>query len=76
MPMIDIKEDFSPYKKDNSKANKRSFLSIYWKCCYTYTHIYKCPAGKTYKGQCPKCGSCIVVPIGNEGTEQRIFVAE
>ena len=74
--MIDIKEDFSPFEREGDNRDDRSFLSIYWKCCYTYTHIYKCPAGKTYIGQCPKCGSCVTVPIGKKGTSQRIFIAE
>jgi len=64
---------------DNDKhdpARKRPFLGIHFKCCNTYSRIYKNNTGTAYEGRCPKCGAIVRVPIGSEGSSSRFFVAE
>lgn len=58
------------------KKNRRSYLCIYWKCCNQYSHIYKNKEQTAYTGLCPGCRRSLQVPIGPEGTKQRVFIAE
>ncbi|MBB64763.1 MAG: hypothetical protein CMO81_06835 [Waddliaceae bacterium] len=77
---MDIREEV-PYRqekrKEDQEANsKKAFISVYWKCCRTFSRVYKSKDGKTYTGSCPKCRSILSVPIGAGGTTQRTFIAE
>jgi len=54
----------------------RPWLSIYFKCCHTYTRIYRNRAGDAYEGRCPKCGAAVHAAIGPDGTPNRFFTAE
>lgn len=63
-------------RKNQELGNKAQFLGIYFECCSTYGRIYKDRSEKTYQGMCPRCGKKIVVPIGEEGTSSRFFVAQ
>lgn len=78
---LDIREELpgrdgdSDSNKKDSKAQRR-FLSIYWKCCNVYSRVYKNSVGTAYDGNCPRCCRHLSVPIGEEGTSQRAFIAE
>ncbi len=72
--MIDIREGESNFQ--SAKEPSKRFLSVYWKCCRTYSHLGKDQEGKFYRGACPKCRAWVKVPIGEHGTSQRIFMAE
>lgn len=61
---------------DSSKKESERFLGIYFKCCNVYARIYKNKDGTAYQGFCPKCGRMVHVPIGEQGTDARIFIAE
>ena len=71
--------DFYDSNRGRSKPSKngsaRPFLGIYFKCCSTYGRIYKNRNTNSYRGNCPKCGEFVEVPIasGGEGTDQRFF---
>jgi len=71
--MLDYRENEKPSKKN---TKKRRFISVYWKCCHSFSRVYKNRAGEAYEGYCPSCRSHLFVPIGPEGTSQRTFIAE
>lgn len=74
------KRDFS--KKDrrscfsNDDVFQRRYISVYWKCCHSFSRVYKNREGTAYAGCCPRCRSSLSVPIGEEGTTRRTFIAE
>ena len=53
----------------------RPWLSVHWRCCKTYSRIYRNPAGTAYHGWCPKCGKPAHARIGPGGTPARFFYA-
>jgi len=59
-----------------TETTGRPWLSIYFKCCHTYTRIYRNRRGDAYEGRCPKCGSAVHAAIGPDGTPNRFFTAE
>jgi len=54
----------------------RPWLSIYFKCCHTYTRIYRNRRGDAYEGRCPRCATAVRAAIGPDGTPNRFFTAE
>ncbi|HON09866.1 MAG TPA: hypothetical protein PLE24_03275 [Chitinispirillaceae bacterium] len=56
-------------------AEGKKFLGIHFRCCNVYTRIYKSKEGKSYRGQCPRCGKRVEVPIGEGGVSSRFFEA-
>ncbi len=54
----------------------RPWLSIYWKCCQTYSRVYRNRKGDAYEGRCPKCSAPVRALIGTDGTASRFFTAE
>lgn len=68
------------HRNDKSKApdtkEKRAYISIYWRCCHTYSRVYRNATHTAYEGRCPRCKGFLKVPIGKEGTTQRTFIAE
>ncbi|NLG18105.1 MAG: hypothetical protein GX556_12305 [Fibrobacter sp.] len=60
-------------EKENLESKK--FLGIHFRCCNVYVRIYKSKEGKSYRGQCPKCGKRVDVPIGEGGVSSRFFEA-
>lgn len=54
----------------------KPFLMIWFRCCSTYARIPKSPDGLTYRGRCPKCLAKLEVPVGEGGTNRRMFEAE
>ncbi|MEM9586855.1 MAG: hypothetical protein AAGA03_06205 [Planctomycetota bacterium] len=56
-------------------SSSRPFLGIQFRCCQTYGRIYRSEDEMAYRGNCPKCGRALRVPIGKGGTGQRFFEA-
>ena len=63
--------------KDASGAEAgKPWLSVFWKCCHTYSRVYRNRKGDAYEGRCPKCGSPVRATIGPGGVSTRFFTAE
>lgn len=70
------------YKLDLSRAGgaegaaapSRPFLSVQLACCGVYQRIYRDRDGKSYQGQCPRCGKPVRFTVGAGGTSARFFV--
>jgi hypothetical protein len=77
---VDLREDpIWPRKngQEDEKTGRNSrYISIYWKCCSAYSRIYPNREGSAYEGNCPKCCGFLRLPIGEGGTNQRMFFAE
>ncbi len=58
-----------------SAAKSRPFLSVHWKCCQTYSRIYRNTAKTAYKGHCPTCGKSVTATIAEGGVNSRFFTA-
>ncbi|MEO0514678.1 MAG: hypothetical protein AAF086_05215 [Planctomycetota bacterium] len=70
----------SPQADPHAPANGQSlrgrpWLSIKWKCCQTYSRIYRNRKGDAYEGRCPRCGSPVKATIGEGGVNARFFEA-
>ncbi len=59
----------------DSALRGRPWLAIHWKCCHTYSRIYRNAAGTAYAGRCPMCGKALRVMVGEGGTDARFFEA-
>lgn len=49
---------------------------IWFRCCLTYGRLNKTPDGLFYEGRCPKCLAHLEVPVGDGGTNRRMFEAQ
>ncbi|MDI9404835.1 MAG: hypothetical protein QM516_13270 [Limnohabitans sp.] len=54
----------------------KPFLMIWFRCCSTYGRLPKSADGLSYSGRCPKCLAKLEVPVGEGGTNRRMFEAE
>ena len=61
---------------ESENKEKKPYLGIMFNCCNVYTRIYKNKAGDAYVGRCPKCSRSVRIPIGEGGTNQRVFYAD
>ncbi len=62
---------------DSAAASpSKPFLMIWFRCCATYGRLPKSPDGLSYVGRCPKCLAKLEVPVGEGGTNRRMFEAE
>ncbi len=61
--------------EDQSNLRGRPWLAVQWKCCSTYSRIYRNEAGTRYEGRCPKCQRPVSVRVGPGGTNHRFFEA-
>ena len=59
-----------------SSLTGRPWLSIHWKCCQTYSRVYRNAAGSAYEGRCPKRSSPVSFAVGEGGTSNRFFTAQ
>ncbi len=59
----------------NDSFKGRPWLAIKWKCCQTYSRVYRRADATAYVGRCPKCQRQINVPVGQGGTSARFFEA-
>lgn len=56
--------------------NKRSFISIFFRCCQVYQRIYINKDKTAYVGWCPRCCSKVEVLVGPDGVQTRFFSAQ
>jgi hypothetical protein len=54
----------------------KPFLMIWFRCCAAYGRLNKTPDGLFYEGRCPKCLAHLEVPVGEGGTNRRMFEAQ
>jgi hypothetical protein len=54
----------------------KPFLMIWFRCCSTYARLPKSADGLSYSGRCPKCLAKLDVPVGEGGTNRRMFEAQ
>ena len=59
-----------------SRGTRRSFLSVWFRCCHVYGRMYRTPEQTAYLGRCPRCGAPVRAGIGPHGTSRRMFQAE
>jgi hypothetical protein len=74
--MTDPASDTAAPFADRGGLTSRPWIAIHFKCCRTYTRLYRNRAGDAYVGHCPKCGAHTRAAIGPGGTDQRFFTAE
>ena len=70
----------TPPARDSDPSTSKSltgrpWLAIQWKCCTTYSRVYRNAAGDAYEGRCPRCGKPVRVKVGEGGTSSRFFEA-
>ena len=56
-------------------ARSKPFLMIWFRCCAAYGRLNKTDDGLFYEGRCPKCLAHLEVPVGEGGTNRRMFEA-
>jgi hypothetical protein len=59
-----------------TSTSRRPWIAIHWKCCHTYSRLYRNKKGDAYEGCCPRCGAPARAAIGRGGTSSRFFTAE
>lgn len=64
-----------PCRDPDPPRRGRPWLAIHWKCCHTYSRIYRNAEGTAYAGRCPGCGKALRVAVGEGGTDARFFEA-
>ena len=67
--------DQAPSQAPDAGLRGRPWLAVKWKCCSTYSRVYRNRRGDAYEGRCPKCGSPVKASIGAAGTNSRFFEA-
>jgi hypothetical protein len=60
----------------SAPASPRAFLSVHFACCGVYRRIYRAKDGKSYSGNCPRCGKPVRFTIAPGGTDCRFFRVE
>jgi hypothetical protein len=60
----------------NRSLQGRPWIAVHWKCCQTYSRIYRNAAGTAYEGKCPRCGAPVKASVGQAGTRSRFFEAQ
>lgn len=66
----------SPQSNADASAQGRPWIAVQWKCCHTYSRIYRNKQATAYEGRCPKCGKPVRASVGQGGTNNRFFTAE
>jgi hypothetical protein len=57
------------------KHASRPWLAVHWRCCHTYSRIYRNRDATAYVGRCPACGKVVKATIGPGGVNNRFFQA-
>lgn len=57
----------------DSSCTQRPWIAVHWKCCQTYSRIYRNAQATAYEGRCPKCGKPVRFRVGRGGTDSRFF---
>ena len=70
---LDGKKDAVSGGGNEEGGGVRAWVAVKWKCCGTYSRIYKNKAGDAYEGRCPKCMRPVRLRIGEGGTNSRFF---
>ncbi|MBL4702623.1 MAG: hypothetical protein JKX85_15355, partial [Phycisphaeraceae bacterium] len=55
-PRINQQVNGATGQSSGNSLQGRPWLAVRWKCCQVYNRIYRTADGKSYKGNCPKCG--------------------
>lgn len=58
------------------RGGRPGFVSVYFRCCQTYSRIHLNAAKTAYAGHCPKCQRQAVIPAAAVGEGETIFQAE
>ncbi len=76
--ILDIQGLAQPQSGDRADEVReaRPWISVYWKCCKTYSRVYRNAQATMYVGHCPKCAKPVRAKIGAEGVSTRFFQAE
>ena len=53
----------------------RKFLGVHFVSCRVYGRLYLNREGTAYVGRCPRCGAVVRARVGDQGTDQRFFMA-
>jgi hypothetical protein len=56
-------------------SSDRPWIGVHFDCCGVYARVFRDRAAAAYVGACPRCRRSLRVPIGPEGTSQRLFRA-
>lgn len=67
--------DGSPAPDEPVRSRGRPWLAVLWRCCSTYSRVYRNAEGTAYEGRCPKCLRPVRIRIGPSGTHTRFFEA-
>ncbi|MEM7627739.1 MAG: hypothetical protein AAF333_19260 [Planctomycetota bacterium] len=73
--ILDIAGLPSPTADKERTLHGRPWLAVKWRCCSTYSRVYRNRRGDAYEGRCPKCGAPVKATIGEGGTNSRFFEA-
>ncbi|MCC7191291.1 MAG: hypothetical protein IT444_00795 [Phycisphaeraceae bacterium] len=65
----------APAEATPAPMRGRPWLAVKWRCCATYSRIYRNADGSAYEGRCPKCGTPVRARVGPGGTDHRFFEA-
>ena len=71
---LSTRPDPTPASTRTSPAG-RPWIAVRWRCCSTYSRIYRHRDATAYEGRCPRCGKSVRARVGEGGTDQRFFEA-
>ena len=71
-----IRDDASAAGPGHSTPPDRRWIGVYFDCCGVYARIYRAENQTAYLGSCPRCRRTLRIPVGPNGTLQRIFRAK
>jgi hypothetical protein len=60
-------------KSEIPGKKSRKYLGVLFEECNVYSRIYLNKDGSAYVGFCPKCARKIVLKVGEDGTDCRLF---